>query len=323
MLRPNTLQKEEEKKPNFFIRLTNWADKHAKLVIFISTILIIVIVLIFIQHFYSKSQISRAEAELTDAIMLEDFEALKERYKKTPVLPKIMYRLANKYYELGKLDKAKAEYEEFKQRFSTHPLILHVDGAYQRLLKDIEWLNIEKDKLSTMLRLDTHPFNKITNSDPRGQMGPVRESLTQVEIATTKGIIVIELFDDEAPDNVKNFIKLVDEKFYDGCKWIIVNTDERVMPEIKNKTISQLLLEITSREPIPGSLVMVRGEKGVENSNCEFQILLKDVPSLKNNVTIFGVVIDGFEKLKPLTKDDSIQKITVTKRRGTKQGVKE
>ena len=37
-----------------------------------------------------------------------------------------------------------------------------------------------------------------------------------VEMETTKGKIVIELFAEKAPDTVKNFINYVDAKFYDG-----------------------------------------------------------------------------------------------------------
>ena len=37
-----------------------------------------------------------------------------------------------------------------------------------------------------------------------------------VEMETTKGKIVIELFGEKAPDTVKNFLNYVDAKFYDG-----------------------------------------------------------------------------------------------------------
>ncbi len=37
-----------------------------------------------------------------------------------------------------------------------------------------------------------------------------------VEMETTKGKIVIELFAEKAPDTVKNFLSYVDAKFYDG-----------------------------------------------------------------------------------------------------------
>jgi len=40
--------------------------------------------------------------------------------------------------------------------------------------------------------------------------------MTQVRLTTTKGDINLELFPDEAPGTVANFVKLVGEGFYDG-----------------------------------------------------------------------------------------------------------
>ncbi|MFA6998106.1 MAG: peptidylprolyl isomerase, partial [Victivallaceae bacterium] len=39
---------------------------------------------------------------------------------------------------------------------------------------------------------------------------------TIVNIKTSMGIITVELFDDQAPHTVKNFLTYVDDKFYDG-----------------------------------------------------------------------------------------------------------
>nr|WP_320130940.1 peptidylprolyl isomerase [uncultured Holophaga sp.] len=40
--------------------------------------------------------------------------------------------------------------------------------------------------------------------------------MTNVRLTTEKGEINIELFDNEAPGTVANFVKLINEKFYDG-----------------------------------------------------------------------------------------------------------
>jgi hypothetical protein len=50
------------------------------------------------------------------------------------------------------------------------------------------------------------------------------DDLPPVKIETTKGPIVIELFENEAPQAVGNFVSLVDKKFYDGL------TFHRVLP---------------------------------------------------------------------------------------------
>ena len=43
------------------------------------------------------------------------------------------------------------------------------------------------------------------------------DDLPRVEFATSKGVIVIELFENEAPGTVANFIHLIESGFYDGA----------------------------------------------------------------------------------------------------------
>lgn len=53
---------------------------------------------------------------------------------------------------------------------------------------------------------------------------PLKDDLPRVELKTSLGDIEILLFEDEAPNTVANFIKLVEDKFYDGL------TFHRVVP---------------------------------------------------------------------------------------------
>jgi cyclophilin family peptidyl-prolyl cis-trans isomerase len=46
--------------------------------------------------------------------------------------------------------------------------------------------------------------------------GPKAADLQQVEISTSKGKIVLQLYPDKAPDTVQNFLKYIDAKYYDG-----------------------------------------------------------------------------------------------------------
>ena len=43
-----------------------------------------------------------------------------------------------------------------------------------------------------------------------------KKKLPQIELKTSKGTVVIELYEDEAPNTVANFVSLVEAKFYDG-----------------------------------------------------------------------------------------------------------
>src|SRR6187549_3926689 len=85
-------------------RLNEIGERHATAIIAVSTGLIILTVLIFAKHFYDKSQVERAEQELSNAETVDQLTDLKKRYASTPVGSRIAFRLANRYYEDGKLD---------------------------------------------------------------------------------------------------------------------------------------------------------------------------------------------------------------------------
>ena len=56
------------------------------------------------------------------------------------------------------------------------------------------------------------------------QKSPKNTTLPQVRLQTTQGDLLIELFENEAPNTVANFISLVEQKYYDGL------TFHRVLP---------------------------------------------------------------------------------------------
>src|SRR5262245_53518643 len=45
------------------------------------------------------------------------------------------------------------------------------------------------------------------------------KKLPQVLLKTNKGEILLELYEDEAPNTVANYVSLVEKKFYDGLKF--------------------------------------------------------------------------------------------------------
>ena len=40
--------------------------------------------------------------------------------------------------------------------------------------------------------------------------------MSKVKISTQKGDMIVELYDNDTPKTVANFLKLINEKFYDG-----------------------------------------------------------------------------------------------------------
>jgi len=297
-------------------RLNDFGERHATLIITLSTVLIILTVLIFAKGFYDRAQTERAEQELAEADGSDKLNELKGKYGSTPAGPRILYRLANRYYEDGKLDAARNEYREFQTRYPRHPLSEQVDRALQSLDKNLKFLEGQKEILLKQARLQTHPSQLAGAKDPRFQWGPQLQPRPTVEFDFGKGPVKVELFEDEAPEAVAHFVKLTEEKYWDGAKLDVVGDRKRVhvLPKADKPLEYTLPFEPTSRPADAYVLALVRKEGAPENLAGQFQILLKTVPDLKD-VTIFGVVLEGTPDLSTLKKEDAVKTAKIGSKR--------
>lgn len=135
------------------------------------------------------------------------------------------------------------------------------------------------------------------------------------------GIIEIELLEKETPKTAANFIKLVEEKFYDGIPFhrvepnFVVQAGDatlvgRVNPDIK------LEVEKDKRKCVRGAVSMARAmapgakEYGPTSPN-QFFILTKDSPHLDKDFCVFGVVVSGMEVVDKLQVNDVIKRIRI------------
>ena len=128
----------------------------------------------------------------------------------------------------------------------------------------------------------------------------------QVEIDVTNfGKIVVELFTEVAPITVKNFLSLVDDKFYDGIifhrvikgfmiqggdpKGIgIGGSKNKIKGEFASNGVKNDLLHTA------GVISMARA-MDPNSASSQFFIMHKDAPHLDGNYAAFGVVVKGFE----------------------------
>jgi peptidyl-prolyl cis-trans isomerase B (cyclophilin B) len=300
--------------PKLLDRLNELGERHATAIIAISTALIILTVLIFAKHFYDKAQLERAEQELATAESIEQLTGLKSKYGSTPVAPRIVFQLANKYYEEGKLDDASKEYKEFQSKFPQDRLRVFVDRALNSLEKNVKFDAEGKEARLKGHRLLSHPRQLADVKDPRYQWGPLRPENPVVEIELGSGSIKAELFEDEAPNAVAAFIKLASDKYFDGLKWDLVGGDERLQTQPKAEGAVDLTLALEeSKKPADAySLVLVKKDAGVSGS--QFQVLLRSVPALKDG-TVFGTVTEGMLNLKSVKKDDVIKSVKVISKR--------
>ncbi len=117
-------------------------------------------------------------------------------------------------------------------------------------------------------------------------------------IETTKGRIVVELYNDKAPNTVANFIKLAKKGFYNGIVF------HRVIPNFMIQTgdpngngtggpgysfADEFAPDL--RHDVPGILSMANS--GPNTNGSQFFITLVATPWLDGKHAIFGKVVEG------------------------------
>lgn len=137
-----------------------------------------------------------------------------------------------------------------------------------------------------------------------------QDDLPRVKLTTNKGVIVIELFENEAPDTVGNFISLVEKKFYDGLVF------HRVLAHFMAQGGDpkgdgtggpgyQIYCECHKpeyRRHFRGSLSMAHA--GRDTGGSQFFLTFRPTPELDGRHTCFGRVIEGMEVLAKIQRKD-------------------
>jgi len=128
---------------------------------------------------------------------------------------------------------------------------------------------------------------------------------------TEKGTMVLELFAEDVPMAVSNFVHLAQEGFYDGT------TFHRVIPNFMAQGGDPtgtgtggpgytFGYEFTSHKHIAGTLSMAHSALPDSNGS-QFFICYAPQPSLDGGYSVFGQLIEGMDVLKKLTPRDPNQ----------------
>ena len=136
------------------------------------------------------------------------------------------------------------------------------------------------------------------------------DDLPRVLMKTNKGDITIELFENEAPESVANFIALVEDGFYDGV------TFHRVLPGFMAQggdpkgdgtggpgySIRCECYEPEHRLHYRGSLSMAHA--GRDTGGSQFFLTFRPTTHLDGKHTVFGRIIKGTDVLTKLQRRD-------------------
>ena len=182
-------------------------------------------------------------------------------------------------------------------------------GGYQNLLNKSPILLLVLFPLIVGCAL---PFSG--NLTPEEQVAGPEE---QVAVVTTdKGPFVIEFYPDAAPVAVDNFIKLINQKFYDGLTFHRIVEDfvaQGGCPKGDGTggpgwTIVDEYTNPNQRPHLRGTVAMAR-TAAPNSSGSQFYICFKPQPDLDGNYTTFGGVIQGMDVVDRLEIGDVMTKI--------------
>lgn len=130
--------------------------------------------------------------------------------------------------------------------------------------------------------------------------------LPRVVLRTNKGEIEIELFEKEAPNTVANFIRLVEEGYYDGQEFYRVEAGKWAKTgDPKNDGTGNPGFIIPHEYPLKDSRMHFRGSVSMESegpfaNGSRFLITFEPSPKLDGAQTVFGRVVRGMDVLAKL-----------------------
>lgn len=154
---------------------------------------------------------------------------------------------------------------------------------------------------------------KVAEEMKKRQAEAKADDLPRVKLATSAGDVVVELFENEAPNTVANFITLVDRKFYDGTPFHRVIGGFMAQggdPTGTGRGGPGHAIECEcgapgARRHFLGSLSMAHA--GRNTGGSQFFLTFRPTEHLDGKHTVFGRVISGFDVLPKLLRTQDEQ----------------
>ena len=180
-----------------------------------------------------------------------------------------------------------------------------------------------KPQIGTREEMKGSSTQKGTAAPKRAE--PLAKDLPRVLFETERGNFTIELYEDDAPNTVANFIKLVESGAYNGRNVVRkVTTDYNkgfVQMGSPDDTVHGhpgffIRDEPNGRPHVTGVVSMARHPKRAHTGGSQFFVCLDGQPHLNGTFTAFGHVIDGIQVVDQLAEGNKIQRATIVRKRG-------
>jgi peptidyl-prolyl cis-trans isomerase B (cyclophilin B) len=149
------------------------------------------------------------------------------------------------------------------------------------------------------------------------QAEDAKKANPRLVIETDKGKIVVELFEDDAPNTTASMVSLAQKKFYDGLNFHRVEPNfvaQGGCPKGNGTGSPGYLLkrEISRRNHFRGTVAMARSE-APDSAGSQFYICVansNNVLNLSGKYAVIGRVIEGMEVADMLRAGDKIKSVT-------------
>lgn len=141
--------------------------------------------------------------------------------------------------------------------------------------------------------------------------------MTTATIKTTKGVITLELFTDQAPETTGNFIKLARQGFYDGLKFHRVIADFMIQTGCPQGTgtggpgykFADERSALALKHDVPGRLSMANA--GPNTNGSQFFITHVATPWLDGKHAVFGQVTAGQDVVDAIAQGDKMESVVI------------
>ena len=165
------------------------------------------------------------------------------------------------------------------------------------------------------------PKPKAGAPDTKGGAAKTKQAVITMEGG---GQIALEFFPADAPRHVENFLKLAEQKFYDGQRVHRVEpgfVDQFGDPQTKTLPVTDARVgtggpgytvkaEFNKRPFERGVLGMARSNDP-DSAGSQFYITYGPTPHLDGSYTVFGHVIAGMEHVDAIRQGDRMRTVTI------------
>ncbi|MEW6026760.1 MAG: peptidylprolyl isomerase [Planctomycetota bacterium] len=284
----------------FWARISTFVTTHQNLLFFILLTVCLAIGLLWWRSYRMDKMTQEASYKLEKSNTTEEVKGMLQVYGVTPIAPLIRYKLANIYLTEEKYDEARNEYEYILEKFPKHPITEQVKQLLSQLKVSEEWA---KGELSKQLA----ELNQKRN-------------LPRLTVMTSKGDFEIELYEDDAPNTVANFISIVQDGVYSPTAVYEINPDLGVCLGRREPLDYAIAFEenqLTHKEGVIGMIRNIDPNKPLPSESSRFYVYTnaKENEELDGKYTIFGRVVKGMDKVRQLAKDDAITSIVINSKR--------